>query len=234
MSDRRRLYRVVGDLGPNVGAISITLDDEITPKLRQTMKEFPKIASRALRHTGWFIQGDMKTAMTSGRGTQRQAVLRKEGQFRKQQWINPDTKKVEKKPHLPNLLKRPTTHRQMLKKHIRHPFRWMGSRLSKHRRLARAIGYEMRADKTLLRVGWLSKSSVKWAREYQDGKRQPVTKAMRGYFFAIGLPLRKSMIITKPDPFIPNWFRANRVRLVKVFSDRFILKYNEWFRRKTA
>jgi hypothetical protein len=227
---------VVGDFGPNVGAISITLDDEITPKLRQTMKEFPKIASRALRHTGWFVQGDMKNAMTSGRGTQRQGVLKPsvESNFRKQQWENPVTKKIEKRPHLPHRLKVPTSHTQMLKKHIRHPFRWMGSRLSKHRRLARAIGYEMRADKTLLRVGWLSKSSVKWAREYQDGKTQPVTKAMRGYFFAIGLPIGKRTIRTKADPFIPNWFRANKAKMVKVFSDRFILKYNEWFRKKTA
>jgi hypothetical protein len=215
LSDRRRQYRVVGDFGPNVGAISITIDDEIGPKLRQMMRENPSIASRALRHTGWFIQKDMKQAMTTGRGTERQSLL---------------SKRVERR------FRSRVTDKATLKKHIRHPLRWMGSRLSKHRRMARAIGYEMRSDKSVLRVGWLSKSSVKWAKEYQDGKTLPVTPKMRKHFAAIGIPLRKgrTVIRTKPDRFIPNWFRTNNAKLVKVFSDRFVLKFNEMMRRRIA
>lgn len=236
MADRRRIYRVVGSFGPNIGAITVKLDDEIGPKLEGVMRDNPKIASRALRHTGWFIQKDMKEDMTSGRGTLKQRLLNPavESRFRSQKKLD-GKGKVVKSPHLPHKLKVPTSHAAMLRKHVRHPFRWMGSRLSKHRRMARSIGYEMRADKTQARVGWLSKSSVKWANIYQDGKSQPVTKAMLGYFHAIGLPMKKkvgSIIRTPADPFIPNWFTKNKTKMVKVFVDRFLLKYYDRFKTR--
>lgn len=57
--------------------------------------------------------------------------------------------------------------------------------------LVRAIGYKYDATTMSVRVGWLSHSAAKRGAELQRGFRTRVTKKMRRFFWAIGVPLRK-------------------------------------------
>lgn len=229
-----RTYTVRGSFAG--GEVGMKVTDGITPSLRLMVDKNPGIARRALRHTAWRIQKDMKSDLAKGEGTKRQSVLKPsiEAQFRAQRRLS--GKKIGKAIHLPHRLKKSTTHGQLLKKHIRHPYRWMGSKLSKNRKMARAIGYDNKADRNTVRIGWLSRSAVKWAKEYQDGRSQRVTKKTRKYYGAIGIPLKKSTTVMRSpaNPFIPNYFRKNRAMIGKIFSDRFIMKFNESQRRRTA
>jgi hypothetical protein len=68
--------------------------------------------------------------------------------------------------------------------------------------LVRAIGYRYDAASQSVRVGWLSHSAAKRGAELQRGFRTRVTKKMRRFFWAIGVPLAKgtTMIETPERP----------------------------------
>jgi hypothetical protein len=57
--------------------------------------------------------------------------------------------------------------------------------------LVRAIGYRYDAATQSVRVGWLSHSAAKRGAELQSGFKTRVTKKMRRFFWAIGVPLAK-------------------------------------------
>ncbi len=57
--------------------------------------------------------------------------------------------------------------------------------------LVRAIGYRYDRSSQSVRVGWLSHSAAKRGAELQRGFRTRVTKMMRRFFWAIGVPIAK-------------------------------------------
>lgn len=57
--------------------------------------------------------------------------------------------------------------------------------------LVRAIGYRYDAASQSVRVGWLSHSAAKRGAALQQGFRTRVTKKMRRFFWAIGVPIAK-------------------------------------------
>lgn len=57
--------------------------------------------------------------------------------------------------------------------------------------LVRAIGYRYDRSSQSVRVGWLSHSAAKRGAELQRGFRTRVTKKMRRFFWAIGVPIAK-------------------------------------------
>jgi len=231
-----RSYVVHGTFAGGMN-LSLRIDDQIGPMVADLVKKSPGIAKRALRHVAYVTSMDMKNMLNRGKGTLKQSVLKgsRELAFRSERRRD-GKKKIGKAPHLPHRLKKRTTHRQMLKKHVRRRNRWMGSSLAKNRYMARAIGYDTKTFKDAVTIGWLSKSAVKWAKKYQSDSTQKVNDDMRGYFAAIGIPLKETtkVIRTKGDDFMPRYYKQNRSQMARIFRDRFLLKYNERIQRQRA
>jgi len=230
----KRTYKVRGSfLG---GDLTLRVDDAVGPMINDIAKKYPGIARRALRHTGFVVQRDMKNDLATGKGTSKQSVLKPSvrAAFQAQRTLR--GKKIAKSPHLPHRLKKSTTHHGMLKKHLRRDNRWMGSTVSKNRYMARAIGFDNKTNKDAVSIGWLSPSAARWGRILQTGKSQRVTKKTRRYFAAIGIPLKETTktIRVKPDRFMPKYYRRNKRVMAQVFSQRFLLKYRQMTEKRTA
>lgn len=243
MSGRR--YKVLGSFGGGLD-FSLRMDDEVTPLVKDLIVKTPGLAKRALRHVGFKTQQDMKRVLRGGITGMKQNVLDSatELSFLKERRYTSHRKKdgtlkkgkIRRAPHLPHKLKEPTTHHQMLKKHVRRAKRWMGSKLAKNRYMARAIGHDNKTLRNGVLVGWLSRSAIKWAKKYQTDHTQHVNGDMRRYFAAIGIPLRKNktLIHRRGDPFIKPYFNKNRKHMIKMFENRIILKFNEMVAKRRA
>lgn len=86
--------------------------------------------------------------------------------------------------------------------------------------LVRAIGYRYDAASQSVRVGWLSHSAAKRGAELQRGFRTRVTKKMRRFFWAIGLPLAKgTTMIETPGRDLFDTVMRHRERAIQKYIE---------------
>lgn len=87
--------------------------------------------------------------------------------------------------------------------------------------LVRAIGYRYDAASQSVRVGWLSHSAAKRGAELQLGFQTRVTKKMRRFFWAIGVPIAKgTTMIETPGRDLFDTVMRHRERAIQQYIER--------------
>jgi hypothetical protein len=87
--------------------------------------------------------------------------------------------------------------------------------------LVRTIGYRYDAASQSVRVGWLSHSAAKRGAALQQGFRTRVTKKMRRFFWAIGVPLAKgTTMIETPGRDLFDTVMRHRERAIHQYVER--------------
>lgn len=87
--------------------------------------------------------------------------------------------------------------------------------------LVRAIGYRYDRSSQSVRVGWLSHSAAKRGAELQLGFRTRVTKKMRRFFWAIGVPIAKgTTMIETPGRDLFDTVMRHRERAIQQYIER--------------
>lgn len=87
--------------------------------------------------------------------------------------------------------------------------------------LVRAIGYRYDRSSQSVRVGWLSHSAAKRGAELQLGFRTRVTKKMRRFFWAIGVPIAKgATMIETPGRDLFDTVMRHRERAIQQYVER--------------
>jgi len=86
--------------------------------------------------------------------------------------------------------------------------------------LVRAIGYKYDAGREQVRVGWLSHSAAKRGAELQRGFKTRVTKKMRRFFWAIGVPLAKgTTMVETPGRDLFDTVMRHRERAIQAYIE---------------
>ena len=204
------------------------ISESAAPELHALAKRFPEAFSKALKSLGWFIRGEMKTALVKGgpAGAQwpelskmhiyRRLDLLKAGQADALTGAWTHGRRFRLKKRLEG--KTATGKERMMD-------RWQGRGITRGRsamggRLTNAIRYKTTGSGRV-DIGALSPSAAMFLDAVQSGKRgsrgafqftgeQPVTPAMRRAFWAAGVPLAKETTVIKQDerPLVDPVFRT--------------------------
>lgn len=180
----------------------VKIVDLATPKMRRLSNEFPGYFPRALKSTGWWLREEIKSGIRSGApgGVKYKAYS-----------------SITKSRVLDSMRGRGKT--------TRGKWRAPRRRLAEHKpmgKLYQATRYKYYGDSKRVLIGWINRSAEEIGTVQEQGKSIPITPKMRKFFWASGIPLRKS----KSHIYIPRRltiepeYRANAPLVTGYISDK--------------
>lgn len=212
MARKGRKYNVHMPVGDRqLMGIELDVNDFITPAMAYYADKMPSLAERALRHTAYVIQEDMKQSLKHGRDGAGNNIPKLGGvqALRKLDRLRGEGRRKKK---------------------------FAGDLKHKGQGLWKALGYKLYKGEGRVKVGWAHQKSFAKAAQFQRGKKTLISEDMKKYFAVMhrkGKTKRGSkfqlwpitapvgtMIKSPPRPFIRPTMRAKKTMYGKIFAKR--------------
>ena len=223
------------------GGTFCKIERSAAPELYALALRFPEAFSRALRHAGYLLRGELKAALRGSGGLRASwPELSRMHQYRRMDMLKAGTWSRGRWHHGRRFqLKRRLGYRRVSGRE-RLMERWRGrtrdgslrGRAAMGGRLVNAMRYKMMNAKRV-DVGAVTPSAARFLEAVQAGKRgtdnrfqytgsQPVTPAMRRAFWAAGVPLGKDKTsLEQPErPLVEPVYRQKRPEVERLMLER--------------
>lgn len=170
--------------------IVIDIMDEASPTIKFLAVNKPVWMRKIMKSTGWYMQAEikagMKTASPGGVPYRRFFNYKLRARLEEARGISNSALNALEKIDNDKLRKRAADRLEKLR-FTNRSYKPMG-------RLQQAIGYQFDKNTDTLKVGWLSNSAKRLGNIQQEGLTRPMTEKMKRYFFAAGIPVKKSTV----------------------------------------